>query len=122
MGLTNQNFPKKIIFTIYKGFGTYGKNVQNIEVIFNNINFTTNIEYNTESTNLNVSTITDFDSYQYSIETYKIEDISETKCISIAYINFCFNVGKCTNSPINRNKILKIEPQKYSINNYSLEL
>ena len=122
VSLTNQNVPKKIIFSIYTGFGTCGKNVQNIEVQFNNINFTTNIEYNTESTNLSVSTITDFDSYQYSIETYKIEDISEIKCVSIMYIDFCFNVGKCTNSPVNRNIILKTETQKYTINNYSLEI
>ena len=122
ISLINQNVPKKILFSIYNSFGHCGKNVEDIEVKFNNINFTTNIESNTKSRKLNVKTITKFDSYQYSIEKYKIEDNNETKCSNIMYINLCYNVGKCRNNPVNRNKIGKTITNKDNIKNYSIEI
>ena len=117
----NQCRPNKISFSIYSGVGTCGKNGQNIEILFNNVNLTTNLDFNTNSNNISVTSITDFDNYQYSIENFKIEDISETNCFTLMHINFCFDIGKCDKVPNYSSKIVKTESKKYSVKKYSFE-
>ena len=54
-----------------------------------------NVDYNIKYTDINLTTITDFQSYQYNIEIYDFQEKSEEVCIiiqgiiSYLYYTFC---------------------------------
>ena len=47
------------------------------------------------STLINITTITDFDSYVYKVGIYKTKDNDEIECININGISFCIPSNKC---------------------------
>ncbi len=49
------------------------------------------LNFDTQSTLVNVNTITDFDEYQYKYGRYKIEDSEINDCSSFEGISVCFN-------------------------------
>ena len=93
--IINESKPKKITFLVYSGFGTCGKFVQRIIVEFNGVNYTTNIDFNIESTEINVNVITNFEEYKFSKERYKINDVQNTECKLIFGIPLCIQPNKC---------------------------
>lgn len=90
----NQIRPKNLVFEVSSPFGTCGKNIQRIEIEFNNVNFTTDLNFDTQSTLINVTTITDFESYQYKIGKYKVENSDDTFCYEYLDIIICIE-GEC---------------------------
>ena len=62
--IINQIKTGTIMFKIYSPFGNCGRDIQRVEVDFNNINYTTTINMDTRSNFINVTTITDINSYQ----------------------------------------------------------
>ena len=96
----NQIRPKSIVFEISNSFGTCGKNIQKVEVQFNNVSYITDLNFDTKSTLINVTTKTDFDSYKYYISKYKIDNSDDNVCNSFLGINICFEEECDTQNPI----------------------
>ena len=87
--VNNEIVPKKIDFKISSLIGDCGEDYQNVEVEFNKVNYTIILNFDTTSTLINVTTITDFDAYDYKVSRYKMEDELNTICVNILDINSC---------------------------------
>ena len=72
------------MFKIYSPFGNCGRDIQRVEVDFNNINYTTTINMDTRSNFINVTTITDFD-IPFCFLSNKCDKINEINVINIKY-------------------------------------
>ena len=96
----NQMRPKSINFEIYSPFGTCGRNIQKVDVEFNNVTYSTDLNMDTKSTLINVTTVTDFETYQYTIGRYKVEDSIEQLCNEIIGISLCIEDECDINNPI----------------------
>ena len=74
INIINQNKPKKINFDLIKTLNGCGRIVESLEIEVNDVNYTMNVDFNTKSTDIHLTTITDFQSYQYYKEVYQIEE------------------------------------------------
>ena len=91
-----------MIIAIFSEFGNCGKKGILLEAEFNNAEYSMKIDYNSNSTNINLTTLTNFEKYKYNIKSYQIIDSDETKCCTVAYIQLCIFPLKCQiNSIIN---------------------
>ena len=93
--IINTSRPKKVVFKIYSMIGTCGKYVQEITIDFNNLNYTTNIDFNTNSTNIYASIFADFEPFIYKTKKYEISDKNQTTCTSIMDVPICVTRGAC---------------------------
>jgi hypothetical protein len=86
--IINESRPKKISFKFINSQGEAGDIIENVNIEPNNVNFTMNVYYSTKSKDLYVTTIIDFESYQYSTElNQKKEEESNHICIFFKGIN-----------------------------------
>ena len=69
--IINLSGPKYMKINIIKGTSTCKESQKDIDVNFGSSNYSMIIMYNTQSTKINVTTITNFDEYFYSIKEYK---------------------------------------------------
>ena len=92
--IINQIVPKKMSISIINRYGTCGKFVNEYMVEFNNVNYTTFLQYNTNSLWLTFNSLIDFESYCYSITKYKYEEDEEVICYTIGGMKLCVN-GEC---------------------------
>ena len=69
----NLSRPKKVNIEIYSTFGIDGKNVDAYEIEFNNVSYSIDLDFNTDSNNIISNVVTDFDSYKYSNERYILD-------------------------------------------------
>ena len=86
------------------------------------MNYSSNLNFDTKSTLINVTTITDFESFQYSIGRYKIENTDEEFCVCFLGIctcneNNCDSVNAITIDP----PIEKTNKKKYKEEVISVE-
>ena len=95
--IINKSRPKKMSVDIYSLYGNCAKTGTKIEATFNDANYKMNLNYGTKAENINVTTITNYEKYEYNIEVYEIEDEEEPECFTLAYIEFCLNTAKCRN-------------------------
>ena len=65
---------KKINFDVINILNGCGRIVEALEVEVNKVNYTMNVDFNTKSTDINLTTITNFEPYQYNKEIYQIEE------------------------------------------------
>jgi len=98
--IINEIKPQKINFEIYSPFGYCGRNIRRVEVEFNKVNYTTIINMDTRSTIINITTITDFDDYQYNVIKYKVEDSNKQICHSVLGFSICIEEECDINNPI----------------------
>jgi hypothetical protein len=81
VSVINQIKPKKLTFEITNKFsGNCSKEYQIVEVIFNNINYTTNLVFDTESNLINLTSLSDFDSFTYRVSRYIIYPSDTNLC------------------------------------------
>ena len=95
--IINKSRPKTMINDIYSEFGNCARKGILIDTNFNNAGYTLNLSLDTKSTNINATTITNFEKYSYNVEIYETEDSDEVKCFVVAGINFCINTELCEN-------------------------
>ena len=69
--IINLSGPKNMKINIIKGTSSCKENQKDIDVTFGSSNYSMIIMYNTQSTKINVTTITNFEEYSYSIKEYK---------------------------------------------------
>ena len=96
--VSNEIIPQKIKFKISNSFGDCGQNYQIVDVNFNKVNYTIVLNFDTQSTLINLTTITDFDEYIYSIARYKNKDSEKSECSMIEGIGLC--IYDCEDSEI----------------------
>jgi hypothetical protein len=92
--VVNQIKPNSMTIKISKHFGACGEDYYQIKADFNDINYSSNINFDTKQTVINVTTIADFEKYRYSIGRYKIENSDDTICFNIFGIFTC-EEGEC---------------------------
>ena len=95
ININNQNKPRKIKFDLIKEQNECGRIVEALEVEVNNVNYTMNVDFNTQSTDIILTTITNFGAYQYSKEVYQIVEESYPDCYSVMGVTTCFDNIYC---------------------------
>ena len=80
--IVDKSRPKKVDLNISSPFGNCGENINQLEIEFNDANYTMNIDYSGGS-NITVSTFTNFEKYKYSTEVFQIGETNETIPINI---------------------------------------
>ena len=123
INIINQNKPKKINFDLIKSLNGCGRIVESIEIEFNDVNYTMNLDFNTQSKDINFTTITNFEAYQFNKEIYQIEEESFSECFFILGINICIEYTTCD---YNERKIIstkqsKIVPKKEIVDNFIIK-
>ena len=96
--VNNEIKPEDIQFKISSFFGNCGEEFEIIEPEFNKINYTIILNFDTKTTLVKVTTITDFDKYKYKVGRYKREDSEVNECEQTLGISFCLNA--CNNPNI----------------------
>ena len=87
--IINKNIPRNMILDIYTLYGNCAKKGIIIDANINEANYQMNLNFDTKSTHINATTITNFEKYEYNTEVYEYEDTDEVICFTIAYIEFC---------------------------------
>ena len=123
INIINQNKPKKMNFDLIKSLNGCGRIVESIEIKFNDVNYTMNLDFNTQSKDINFTTITNFEAYQFNKEIYQIEEESFSECFFILGINICIEYTTCD---YNERKIIstkqsKIVPKKEIVDNFIIK-
>ena len=109
----NQIRLPKITFEISKSEGECMKNYETIDVEFNNVSYITNLIYDTDSNQVKVNTIKDFEGYNYWVETKRINGTDSDLCISTLGIDICLDNDNCNLPETVKPKKKKIqEPEK----------
>ena len=75
--IINKSRPKKVSLQIKSPFGNCGEIVNEIEIEFNDANYTMNLI--SDSNNINITTITNFEKYIYSTEVFQYGETNETE-------------------------------------------
>ena len=101
--VVNQIKPELLTIKVSKQIGSCGKDYYEIKAPFNNVNYSSYIDFDfySKQTDINYTTITNFEKYRYSIGRYKIENSDETICIDTGGTITCIEEECDENSPIN---------------------
>ena len=123
INIINQNKPKKMNFDLIKSLNGCGRIVESIEIEFNDVNYTMNLDFNTQSKDINFTTITNFEAYQYNKEIYQIEEESFSECFFILGINICIEYTTCdyNDRKIISTKKSKIVSKKEIVDNFIIK-
>ena len=94
--IINKNKPKQMKIKSYEPVGYNGKNGYIRDVNFNDVNYSTIINFDTKSTNINVTTLGRFDEYSYTVVPFKEEEKENCmKCITMNHRTICWNLLNC---------------------------
>ena len=88
--VNNEIKPTEIRFKVKETFGGCGEEYQKFDILeINKLNYTIILTFDTESTLVNYTTITDFDKINYQISRYKIEDSETNSCVDTLEMGLC---------------------------------
>ena len=87
--IINQSRPKKITVNFKSEIEGYGDTIETFEAEINEVNYTMNIDFNTQSTDLNITTIYNLESYQYTKVMYSLLKEYYDICYTVNGIEFC---------------------------------
>ena len=96
--IINLSIPKKLKIDFVKHITTCAKEIETVEVIFNNANYSVSLDFTPDSQDI-ISIISGlFDDYEYTVERYNTSDTKTLKCSGNGYntINICVP-DKCSN-------------------------
>ena len=97
--IVDKSYPKKVKFIVSSPFGNCGQNINEINVEFNDANYTLNLDYNFNKNNINVTTYTNFEKYIYTTDVYQIEENNNTNSIDAMGIDIdVIDNGECINN------------------------
>jgi hypothetical protein len=99
--IINKSKPRNIEIKFINEQEDLGEIIERINAEINNVNFTMDISFTTASKDLNVTTITDFESFKYSRDIIEIKPELKEICEPIemgGYVyNFCYNYNSGDN-------------------------
>ena len=120
--IINRSRPKEVVIKINLIINSCEKIVHEIKINFNNINYTTNIEFNMNSTNIFSYITANFEPFTYYLKTYKISKYPEEICPSqLDHYGapVCYPNPKCDHETIISNQIMKTQNRiNFTKNNY----
>ena len=87
--VTNKNLPKKMTIKTYEAFGECGKIGKKIEIEFNDANYSTILNFDTNSTDIKLTSTTKFEGYSYTSTPFEAENSKKSKCVNIEGIEIC---------------------------------
>ncbi len=93
--IINQIKPKTINFDFIRTMNGCGKIIEAVEVEFNDVNYTMNVDFNTQSKETNLTAITNSQSYQLSKEVYQIEEEIHSNCYFVQEVIICIHKTLC---------------------------
>ena len=97
--IVDKSYPKKVKFIVSSPFGNCGQTINELNVEFNDANYTLNLDYNYEKNNINVTTFTNFEKYRYTTEVYQIAEYNDTSNIDAMGIDLDYiDNGECINT------------------------
>ena len=99
--ITNKSRPKTLSLQVSSPFGYCGETINELEIEFNDANYT--MLFDTIGTNINVTTITNFEKYKYSTEVYQFGETNETIVVDAMGLEIEYRI-KCKKS---KEKVLK---------------
>jgi hypothetical protein len=97
--VVNQIKPDSMRIKVSQHFGACGEDYYEIKAEFKDINYSSNINFDTKQTVINVNTIANFEKYRYSIGRYKIENSEGTICYDFLGIHNCIEDECDVNNP-----------------------
>ena len=97
VSIINQSKPDKVSFKIIEPQNGCGKTIELVQASIEKVNFTLNMNFFTNITELYVNTLTDFDSYYMSKELQDIEEKQINKCINVLGNLICTQQYECNN-------------------------
>ena len=123
ISINNENRPKKMLLELITPEQECGKTVEYLEIEFNDVNYTMNIDYSTKSTDINLQEITNFNAYIYNKEIYQIEEVVNRKCWTVAGTSHCYNEANCNDNDkkIISNKRTVTIPKKENVENFIIK-
>ena len=101
----NLNRPKRMNFKIYNYLGRCAKNIQEIDIVFNDANYSMFLNFNASSRDINTTVISQIDDYRYTVERYTTYEEEGPICIkddenkttnNDDIIDICFEPGECS--------------------------
>ena len=89
VNVINKSKPDKLYMKLIEPQNNCGKIIEEVEAEFREINYTLNINFYTNSTELYANTFADFDSYYIVKELYEIEEKTIRKCVGDQGNQYC---------------------------------
>ena len=80
--IIDKTHPDKLILEVGSEFGFCGRTIYTYEINFNEVNYTMNIEYRAKTDNINITTYTNFEKYNYTTEIYQYPELQMPESIS----------------------------------------
>ena len=97
--------PDNVELRVSQPIGNCGEDFQKININFNDVSYSIKLQFDTKSSLINITQITDFDEYTYNVGRFLIEDSDQQKCINI------LGIITCKNTECNKNNPKTIDPQ-----------
>ena len=97
--LNNLGNLKKIKFEIEKEITSCAKEIEEIEIVFNNANYSVSLDFSPNNEEIISTIYTLFDDYEYTVERYNTSDASEPICVGdgVNTARICYK-PKCSNA------------------------
>jgi len=112
--IVDKSRPKKVALNVSSPFGSCGENINQLEIEFNDANYTMNIDYSGGS-NITLTTFTNFEKYKYSTEVYQFGETNETIYAEVNGIIVSYTKCKKAKSKVLKNKFYtEIDEKKYN--------
>ena len=89
--ITDKTIPKNVKLNIATEHGFCQNNTYEYNIIFNDGNFTCNIEYDIKSSYINITTYTDIEKYNYTMKQIQIKGIFNVTSIDVE--NYEYNIS-----------------------------
>ena len=97
--VVNQIKPDSMKIKVSQHFGACGEDYYEIKAEFKDINYSSNINFDTKQAVIKVNTIANFEKYRYSIGRYKIENSEGTICYNFLGTVTCIEEECDMNNP-----------------------
>ena len=99
--IINKNSLKNLNLDVYYEYDCVRKGIF-FDIIFNDSSYIMNIDYDSKINKYNLTTISNFEKYDYTNEVYEIEDSDETECYYDENLRkeICQKTGNCGNKKI----------------------
>ena len=123
ISINNENKPRKIYYELVKQLNGCGRHVESLEIEANDLNYTMNVDFNTQSTDINLTAINKFQAYHYFKEIYEIQEKSFHKCYVIQGVKTCHDNSYCDDNDkiIISSRQSKTVPENEGVENFVIK-
>ena len=113
--IINLNRPKKVNFKIYTEMDDCVRSIQEIEIEFNDANYSMFLDYNATTGDIITDILSEFDSYRYSIERYTTS-LGEEICLDYDELPICFPATCIRNETLQEKQYVDVDEKHKKTN------